>query len=267
MSLRQHLLNWRFFLLNVGLFFSASALAQSPYANPDSIVTFREMFEFEVSYGAFDLGKVTVQPLRDTLWNGQEAWLLKSVVSTNPKLWFVGYKEEHFYGVIAKNDSTFFEYEYWKDDIDSEEFREEEYVADYQKGEITRKENGILNKVISVTEPHIFGLGFFTRARVLAGTGQIQRIPIIVDGEKKEIIVYHGTSDQKVEYATILEGTGGVIDAIPITAKANIKGPFGFNGSFSGFYTADERHLPVEANLKVWIGSISIKLKKYSRLQ
>ena len=241
--------------------------AQSPFSNPDSIVTFREAFEFQVSYGSIELGKVTVEPLRDTLWNGKEAWVLKSVVSTNPKLWFVGYKEEHFYGIIAKNDSAFFEYEYWKDDIDSEEFREEEYVADYSKGEITRKEYGEFSKTIPVDEPYIFGLGFFTRARVLAGSGQTQRIPIVVDGEKKEIYVFHGTSEQKTQYATILEGTDGIIDAIPITAKANIKGPFGFNGSFSGFYTADERHLPVEANLKVWIGSISIKLKKYNRLQ
>jgi hypothetical protein len=72
---------------------------------------------------------------------------------------------------------------------------------------------------------------------------------------------HSGTTEQR-EYeafdaaVTTLKTTGTTID---------IAGPFGFSGRFDAFFLNDELRVPLEARVKMFLGSAVVKLVEYRR--
>lgn len=257
--------NFRF--LYLFLLFFTPYWAQAQIIPPDSIVQWRERLTYKVSYGGLYLGNVIVNPFRPHEYQGRKVWLGSSIVKSNPDLWIVGDREEHFWGIIDQNDTTIFEYHYWKDDIDDRKEKEEQYIADYPKRQVTYILKGDTTIVKDIDEPKVFGMGFFMISRMHANLGELLRIPIVVSGEDKNINVQYGSPSDTTLWISPVEGINDTLSAIPVKATANIKGPFGFNGNFSGFYSADERRIPLEARLKVWLGRVNVTLEKYEIIE
>jgi hypothetical protein len=252
-------------LMFVSLWLTSEVSAQ--ITPPDTLVKWGERLTYKVSYGGFYLGNVIVNPFQPYEYQGKTVWLGSSIVKSNPDLWFVGDREEHFWGVIDKNDTTVFEYHYWKDDIDDRKDKEEQYIADYEARRVTYIIKGDTSVVENIDEPKVFGMGFFMLSRMHANLGELLRIPIVVSGEDKNINVQYGSPDDTTYWSAPIEGLADTLLAVPVNATANIKGPFGFNGNFSGFYSADERKIPLEARLKVWLGKVRVTLEKYEIIE
>src|SRR5690606_20127078 len=61
------------------------------------LVGLKERLTYEAHYGFMKLGEAVVEQYQDTVYKGQRRRLLRTVVTSNPKLLFVGYKEERFH--------------------------------------------------------------------------------------------------------------------------------------------------------------------------
>jgi hypothetical protein len=125
-------------------------------ARLNRLVGLRERLTYEAYYGFMKLGEAVVEQYRDTTYKGQRRRILRTKVTSNPKLLFVGYKEEHFNSIIANNDSTVYDLYYWKDDVAGKKKKVEEYEYDYRNGRvIARKPKSKTDTLRQIGRAHV----------------------------------------------------------------------------------------------------------------
>jgi Protein of unknown function (DUF3108) len=62
-----------------------------------------------------------------------------------------------------------------------------------------------------------------------------------------------------------IEGVQGSVRAVELDGKAEFEGIYGLTGDFKGWFSDDAAAVPLKAEMKVILGSISIELKKWRR--
>lgn len=225
------------------------------------LVGLKERLTYEAYYGFMKLGEAVVEQYQDTVYKGQRRRLLRTVVSSNPKLLFVGYKEEHFHSIVAHNDTTIYDLYYWKDDVDDKKLKIERFEFDYRNGRVIAwKEKGTPD-TLSLKGPAISGPAVIYHTRMLGGTGKSTRIPIFINQKQYYISMQDHRRVETVENTTFGRTTE---QAWFVDGDAAFDGPFGFSGKFKGWVLKDRHeNVPLEGHVKVWIGSIKVKLTKY----
>lgn len=254
------------------LFFYACALATvlAPVAmapadriDPklEKLVGLKERLTYEAHYGFMRLGQAVVEQYEDTTYEGQKRRMIRAVITSNPKLLFVGYKEEHFHSIIAHDDTTVYDLYYWKDDIDDREFGAEHYRFDYEAGHVlTWKFDGEPD-TLDLDGPAVCGPAVLFRTRLLAGTGRSTKVPIYINQKRQYISMFDHRRTERVENTTFGNETE---EAWFVDGDAAFDGPFGFSGKFRGWLKKNgQANVPLEGHVKVWIGSIKVKLVKY----
>lgn len=227
------------------------------------LVGLRERLTYEAYYGFMKLGEAVVEQYRDTTYKGQRRRLIRTVVTSNPKLLFVGYKEEHFSSIIASNDTTVFDLYYWKDDVAGKKKKMEEYEYDYRNGRVIARKPKSKADTLRLRGPSISGPSVIYHTRLIAGTGKSTRIPIFINQKQHFISMKDYRRSEKVENSTF----GNTHEnAWYVDGDAAFDGPFGFSGKFKGWVMKDKyENVPLEGHVKVWIGSIRVKLVKYEK--
>jgi len=225
------------------------------------LVGLRERLTYEAHYGVIRLGLAVVEQYKDTVYKGQKRRMLRTVVTSNPKLLLVGYKEERFHSIIAHNDTVVYDLYYWKDDVDDKKFKEERYDYDYRNGRVLAWKDKNRPDTLKLDGPSISGPGVLYHTRMLAGTGRSTRIPIFINQKQHFIDMKDYKRTEKIENATFGKTHE---DAWYVDGDAAFDGPFGFSGKFKGWVLKDKHeNVPLEGHVKVWIGSIKVKLIKY----
>lgn len=241
--------------------FAPTIHAQVPM---DSLLKWKEVLTFDVHYGMFYLGGIRIEAPVDTVWNGQKVIKLKTVAWANSSLPFVGYKEEHFYGIIAHNDTTFYELAYWKDDIDDEIMKQEYYEFDYELGKVFMWEEGEAKDTLDLDQPSIASSAFVYIVRMLTGTGAASNVQAYVGWEAVNMWTKFSSKPEKFKNKRV---PNEYEKAYYVENKANLDGPFGFKGGFTGYMSVGDRPLPLLAKLKVWVGNVTVTLKSYERIR
>jgi len=221
----------------------------------------KERLTYEAYYGFMKLGEAVVEQYQDTVYKGQRRRLLRTIVTSNPKLLFVGYKEERFHSIVTTNDTTVYDLYYWKDDVDDKKFKMERYEYDYRNGRVLAwKEKGGPDTLV-LKGPSISGPAVIYHTRLLAGTGRTTRIPIFINQKQYQILMQDHRRTESIENSTF----GRTHEqAWFVDGDAAFDGPFGFSGKFKGWVLKDRHeNVPLEGHVKVWIGSIRVKLVKY----
>lgn len=227
------------------------------------LMEWHEVLTYEVRYSFFKLGEVKVEIISDTLYNGQKSWHLRSVITSNSGIPFVGKEENHYNSIFRVVENTFQVQEFWTDNVDEGEYRDSEYIFDREKGKVFgyESEKDQPRDTLAMEEPASSGHSLLYRSRLTAGTGKRVKFPVYINLEKKYITLSHTTETDTREY-----------DAFPDEVKtfytkgvAEIDGPFGFSGEFEAWYLADDLRVPVEARVKVWLGKVKVKLINYKK--
>ncbi len=232
-------------------------------ARLNRLVGLRERLTYEAYYGFMKLGEAVVEQYRDTTYKGQRRRILRTKVTSNPKLLFVGYKEEHFNSIIANNDSTVYDLYYWKDDVAGKKKKIEEYEYDYRNGRVIARKPRSKTDTLRLRGPSISGPAVIYHTRLIAGTGKSTRIPIFINQKQHFIDMKDYRRTEKVEN-TIFGNTHE--NAWYVDGDAAFDGPFGFSGKFKGWVMKDRYdNVPLEGHVKVWIGSIRVQLVKYEK--
>jgi hypothetical protein len=241
----------------------SSTIELDDSARLNRLVGLRERLTYEAYYGFMKLGDAVVEQYRDTTYKGQRRRVLRTVVTSNPKLLFVGYKEEHFSSIIANNDTTVYDLYYWKDDVAGKKKKQEEYEYDYRNGRVIARKPKAKADTLKLVGPSISGPAVIYHTRLIAGTGKSTRIPIFINQKQHFIDMKDYRRTEKVENTTF----GNTHEnAWYVDGDAAFDGPFGFSGKFKGWVMKDKyENVPLEGHVKVWIGSIRVKLVKYEK--
>jgi hypothetical protein len=241
--------------------FLRAAMAPVPPPSVQSLVNADEIFVYQVEYGFFTLGTVTIEVVKDTTWNGKPAFILLSKIKSNPALFFIGDKERHFYSVTGYDDDTFFCYNFHSNSIHDNEYLDTRYTYDYEKMRVLGYEYEELKGVFPIDGPTDSGPGLFYVSRLYAGIDTLVNYPIVTEFEKGVSRMWFTSN---IEHRT-LPAFPNPMPAYHMHGQADLKGPFGFSGAFKTWYSTDSMRLPYEAHVKVWVGNVVVKLKSYKR--
>lgn len=259
-----------------GLCFIA-ALSSESYAQ-DSLLTFehpeqpptmeellrwKEVFTYEVKFSFFTLGEVQTEIVRDTTFNGQKVWWLRTVITSNSGVPFVGKEENHYNTFMVETDSLPYTRLYWRDNVDEQEFNSERYRFDYENQKVYYSEKDAPVDTLELTEHSSSGQLVFYYSRLFAGTDKDYRLPVYLEREKGYINGSNTSEVEMREYDAFEEPVKTYFSK----GNADIDGPFGFRGNYKAWYIADDLRVPAEAHAKVWLGNVKVRLIDYKKEQ
>jgi len=227
----------------------------------------KEIFRYDVHYGPFLLGHVDISEIKDTVYRGEHSFYYKMIMHSNPKLWFVGNKEEHHFAVFQSYQKKSYGLLFWSDDIDSKIKEEVKIAPDYKQNitvtEFRDKYQNYRKKDIPLTPYALVGPDIFLFTRFFAGKDTLVNSPIYVDSLSETISLDYKSKQEKRFYPAFKDS----IKATRMYGDAPFEGPFGFKGKFVSWFGSDEYRIPLEAHADVWIGAVKIKLVSYQRIE
>ncbi|MEX0722655.1 MAG: DUF3108 domain-containing protein [Gracilimonas sp.] len=229
----------------------------------EELFSVKETFRYEVKYGFLKLGWVNVTLLSDSLYQDQERKHILTEIESNGSIPFVGDELDQYHSLFFVNeDGLPVESNFWKDDVDEEEYKEIEYWFDRDIGKVYYKEEDDTRDTLDLEEPATSGHVIFYFSRLFAGSEEDFKMPVYVS--KKKGYIYAKNSREKEErrydafdepiMAYKLEGT-----------TEDIEGPFGFSGDFRAWFLDDDLRVPLEARVKVFWGNVIVRMIDYTR--
>lgn len=227
----------------------------------EELVEWKEVFTYKVKFGFFKLGEVQTEIVRDTTHQGERVWWLRTIITSNSGIPFVGEEENHYNTFMVETDSTPYTKLYWRDNVDEDEFESEVYEFDYENEKVYISENGSPVDTMEVTEPSSSGQLVFYYSRLFAGTDKNYRLPVYLEREKGYI---NGTNSPDIEKRDY-DAFDDPVETFYSEGDADIDGPFGFRGKYKAWYIADDLRVPAEAHAKVWLGNVKVQLIDYKK--
>jgi hypothetical protein len=227
----------------------------------DELLQWNEVFTYEVRFSLFKLGKVQTTIVKDTTYQGQKVWWLRTIIKSNSNIPFVGKEENHYNTLMVETDSLPYTKLYWTDNVDEKEFNEERYKFDYKNKKVYYFDKGVPGDTLALTEPSSSGQLIFYYSRLFAGTNKDYKLPVYLEQKKGYI---NGTNRPKIEMREY-KAFNEPVKTYYSEGDADIDGPFGFRGKYKAWYIADDLRVPAEAHAKVWLGNVKVKLIDYQK--
>ncbi|WP_310683315.1 DUF3108 domain-containing protein [Aliifodinibius sp. S!AR15-10] len=227
---------------------------------PGELLKWREVFTYNVKYSFFTLGKVRVE-VTDTLYQGEPAWKLTGIITSNPGIPFVGKEENHYSSIFKVIDGKPRELVYWKDNVDEEKFDEERFIYNYNNRKVYAFKEGEPTDTLDLKTPATSGPLIFFFSRLHAGRDVNSRTYVYLEDEQGTIDMEYTRRRDEREY----EAFEQPINTFYAEGIADIDGPFGFGGDFKTWFANDELRIPLEAHVKVWLGNVKVRLIDYKK--
>lgn len=244
------------------LFTAVSAAGQSQLtyersAPPElnELLTIRERFVYSVRYGFFNLGEIEVELLPDTTWQGQRVHHMRTIMRSSG-IPLMGRRDVHYHSYFFLENGAPHGVLFWREDHHDNEPDRSRIEFDRQKEEVRFFERGEPEDTLQLVEPAGGGDNIFYYARAFAGTDREFEIPVYVSNEQGSVKAVNKTEREQRKY----DAFPGEIAAYRLEGQADIDGPFGFNGRFRAWFSADDLRVPLEAHLRIFLGNVRIRL-------
>jgi hypothetical protein len=237
-----------------------SANRLEPVVTVPELMNMQEYFRFEVRYGFMRLGETEVYIVKDTLFRGYEAKLVKAVIRSNPSLPLVGYKEVHYYSILAWNEREPYGLRFWTNNLHKGVDESTLYDFDYDNGWVFTFENGEPVDTLELVQPADSGPALFYFSRPFSGTNEIVQYPIYVEHEKGMVTIRNFDRVERMQSPAFDNRN---IDVYYSEGDADLQGPFGFKGQYKAWHKTGSMRIPIEAHVSVWLGNVRIRLVEY----
>lgn len=260
-----------------------------------TIVSLRERFIYEVSFGLLTLGTVDVQlhpvdpadlsPRVVELAAGLTAAVpasqprsgpsastppisseptfhrLDMTIRSNPTIPFVGDRRVRYSSLFMVRDSLFHDIRFWRDDLHDDEFERALVEFHHGSGQVYFFERGVAQDTLPIVEPASGGSLIFLHSRTYAESRERYLLNIFLENERAEIWANGHPEPVTRSYKAFDK-------PIPVylsSGSTNVDGPFGFSGEFKSWFSADDLRVPVEAWVRIFVGSVKVRLLEYQR--
>lgn len=227
----------------------------------DELLKWHEVLTYKVRYSFFNLGKVTIEIVSDTTFNGKEAYYLKTVINSSG-IPLIGDERNRYSSIFTAEGNAFKALTFWTDNLDEEKYNTARYTFDYEKDKVygyVKEKNK--RDTLNLKKHASAGLLMFYMSRLQAGTDTTVTRPIYINLKQKKLSITHTTKKIKRKY----EAFDHPVTVYFSHGHAGFDGPFGFSGSFEGWYTTGNLRIPVEAHVDVFLGSVKLKLIDYKK--
>ncbi|HMK38489.1 MAG TPA: DUF3108 domain-containing protein [Bacteroidota bacterium] len=236
--------------------------AQDRPAPRDGVFVEGEELVYNVRYGFFDLGQVRIKVLATVRGNSSLAYQGKGFIDSYPKVPFADLHAVY----ESLIDSGLFSRRFIGRQKDNGQWDLSRYDFDYparrvlievgaQDSVITRRDT------LAIETPYHDGLSLFFYARAKLFSGLKVNVPTLIKEQKVNTYI-----DFKDEHTTVdLDAVDYPVDVVRFDGNMDFVGIFGLTGGFEGWFSNDEARVPIQAKMKVLIGSVTMELMKWTR--
>jgi hypothetical protein len=229
---------------------------------PSHILSEGEELVYNVRYGFFNLGSVRIRTLQRQGSASTVAYYCKAQIDSYPKVPFVDLHATYESTMDSTIYSRFFVGRTKQDDWWN--FSRYTFDPSHQRAILETGEKDTLiakRDTVSVDGVYQDGLSLFFFARDRLYAGKQMDIPAIVTEKKVNAhINFDGRKD-----AVEIDAVDYPVDVVGFEGMAEFVGIFGLTGEFNGWFSNDEARIPIQAKMKVIIGSVTIELMQWKR--
>ena len=114
----------------------------------------------------------------------------------------------------------------------------------------------VRDTVINLDKRFQDGLSLLFTARYHFGFSHTIILPCYIGEDTSSAIINYYYKDEDIS----IEAVDYKIKSLRLDGRANFSGIFGFTGYFEGWFSDDEFHVPLTADLQVLIGNVTVEL-------
>jgi len=141
----------------------------------------------------------------------------------------------------------------------------DQILFDYDNGKVGiekwKKKQKYYGKTIINKKKINDGLSIFFFARQFVRSKKYVKLPTIIDKD----IVHTYINFQNKKGTVVVDAINHPVKCIYFNGKTEWTGLYGLNGSFEGWFSDDDARIPIKAKMNLYVGSVLIQLKKWSR--
>ncbi|MFP4529553.1 MAG: DUF3108 domain-containing protein [Candidatus Kapaibacterium sp.] len=247
----------KFLLLVAALIFSSVAASAGVFQKGEEL-------EYEVSFFGIGIGKIVIISEGEEEYNGRPVYKAKATMDSYSGIPFV---DLHAIFNSWMDKSMAFSHKFVGN------VKSGENTWNYQKILFNYTKNVMLNErwhektiVFSDTirigkKKYNDGLSLFFMARNYVDLGRTVNVPTIID---KDTVMtklnFHGTIKPSE-----IDAVKYPISTLYFNGQANWTGIYGLSGEFEGWFSSDDAHVPIRAEMNVYVGSVDIELVRWKR--
>jgi hypothetical protein len=252
----------RVVLLAVLLGVAGTARAQGQPPPPDRVFVEGEELVYNVRYGFIDLGQVRIKITGTVHGKSSLAFEGKAFIDSYPKVPFVDLHA--IYESLI--DSGMFSRRFLGRQKENGQWDFSRYNFDYPDKrvliEVGTHDSVIVKRdTLALGTAYHDGLSLFFYARRKLFSGEKVNVPAVIKEQKVTTSI-----DFKVEHTSVdLDAVDYAVDVVRFDGNMDFVGIFGLTGGFEGWFSNDEARVPIQAKMKVLIGSVTMELMKWTR--
>jgi hypothetical protein len=249
-------------LLVLLAFAGRTALSQGSAPPPDRVFQEGEELVYNVRYGFIDLGQVRIKVLGSARENSSLVYSGKGIIDSYPKIPFVDLHAVY----ESATDSAVFSRRFTGRQKDDGQWDVARYRFDYPKKrvliEVATHDTVVVKRdTLQVDTPYQDGLSLFFYARANLFSGLKVNIPTLIKEQKVSTYI-----DFKNERTSVdLDAVDYPVDVVRFEGNMDFVGIYGLTGGFEGWFSNDDARVPIQAKMKVIIGSVTVELMKWTR--
>jgi hypothetical protein len=221
-----------------------------------------EELVYNVRYGFIDLGQVKIRTVGRVDLPGSLAYDCVANIGSYESVPFVTLRALY----QSQVDTGFFARRFYGRSSEGKGSTFSRYFFDYQSNRVimeTGRRDSVVEKrdTVGLSGPLQDGLSLFFLARQQVRSVRRMNIPTLVMEKKVNTFIDFRNERTSVE----VEAIGHPVDVVRFDGTAEFVGLFGLTGDFEGWFSNDDARVPIQAKMKVIIGSVTLELMSWKR--
>ncbi len=243
-------------------FTPAVVRSQSPPPPPERVFVEGEELVYNVRYGFFDLGQVRIKVLGSVRGGSSPAYNGRGYIDSYPKVPFVDLHAVY----ESLVDSGMYSRKFVGKQKDEGQWDVSRYFFDYPGKrvliEVGNHDSVIVRRdTLPIPGRYQDGLSLFYFARAMLYSGEKLNVPTLIKEQKVSTYI-----DFKGEHTSVdLDAVDYPVDVVRFEGNMDFVGIYGLTGGFEGWFSNDDARVPIQAKMKVIIGSVTVELMKWNR--
>ena len=217
-----------------------------------------EEITYVVKYLAFEIGEIRLKLIKEIVEENDTLYSAIAYINSYEGIPFVNLHQiyetkfdknqisHYFKGSILAEDTTYTKYFFNRNKKNIQIIKGRERTNQVWK-----------DTLVSYDLDYQDGLSLFYFARLRTGQQKKVNVPVFINEkyEKTYINFYKESEDMDIDAVDY------DIDCVRLDGETEFRGIFGLTGYFEGWFSNDERAIPIVAKMQVIIGSITLELK------
>ncbi len=248
---------------NLLIFALLLAFSPAEASRNSEVFSFNSYYEYEVSFLGLSLGSIKIHTGDIEEKNGKESLYVKAQMDSYSGIPYVDLHAT-FESWMPKNAAYSYVFN-GNMKVDDNKWQYNNIVFDHENQEIrsTIWENKVLvsRDTFETKQKFSDGASLLYLARSFMDLQKTAYIPTFINNQLVKTKINFQHKKENID----IDAVDGDVKAIYLDGKADWEGVYGLSGSFEGWFSDDEAHIPLKAYMKVYVGKVKLELVKWNR--